>query len=235
MDKPPIDLPEPTIAGTAHANEFKNFGFISVKLTDEQLLPIRAEANKLQKDFNKGMKFNDVLAGNIKNEYKLVDSHKHINDLVLPYVLTYEKHYQYMKSQHVLSSFADAEIVLENSWVNFQKKHEFNPPHTHGGLMSFVIWLSIPYTMAEEMKVSPGSKSRDPLAGHFAFQYINSVGQITPHAIPADKSMEGMLVIFPATMTHSVYPFYSSDKFRITVSGNYTIKMPNNNLEKIND
>jgi hypothetical protein len=218
--------PAPVVAGTAHANEFKNFGFVSVKLTNEQLAPIRDEVNKLQKDFTKGAKFNNVLAGNIKNEYKLIDSHAYIKDLVLPYVLTYEKHYEYMKSQHVLSSFPDAEIVLENTWVNFQKKHEFNPPHTHGGLMSFVIWLTIPYTIEEEMKVAPGNKSRDPVAGHFCFHYTNSIGQIMPHAIPADKTMEGMLVVFPATMAHSVYPFYSSDKFRITVSGNYAIKLP---------
>lgn len=219
----------PSVAGTAHANEFKNFGFVSAKLLDDQLLPIRNEVAKIQKDFTKGKKYNEHLAGNIRNEYKLIDSHKHISDLVLPYVLTYEKHYNYMKSQHVLSSFLDAEIVLEHTWVNFQKKHEFNPPHTHGGLMSFVIWLTIPYTMEEEMKVAPGNKSRDPVSGHFCFHYMNSLGQIVPHAIPADKTMENMLVVFPANMSHSVYPFYSSDKFRITVSGNFAIKLPEKN------
>jgi len=34
-------------------------------------------------------------------------------------------------------------IYLGDMWVNFQKKHEYNPPHTHSGLFSFVIFCSI--------------------------------------------------------------------------------------------
>ena len=39
-------------------------------------------------------------------------------------------------------------------------------------------------------------------------------------AIDVDKSFEGKMLMFPAKLQHLVYPFYTSDKERITVSGN---------------
>ena len=35
-----------------------------------------------------------------------------------------------------------------------------------------------------------------------------------------DKSFEGQMLMFPAPLQHIVYPFYTSDESRITVSGN---------------
>lgn len=215
-------------AGTIHANEFKNFGFISVKISQEKLVPFELEVNKIQGDFESAEKYNGVLAGNIKREYKMSkDTTEYASNLILPYVIAYEQHYNILKANPVLSDKTDWNISLENLWANFQQKHEFNPPHIHGGVMSFVIWLRIPFYMEDELKVSPGGLvSRDPLAGHFAFQYTNTLGQIVPHAIPADKTMEGMLVLFPAGMSHTVFPFYSSDDYRVTISGNFIVNPP---------
>ena len=42
---------------------------------------------------------------------------------------------------------------LESLWVNFQKQHEFNPPHDHSGVYSFVIWMQIPTSYAEQKKL----------------------------------------------------------------------------------
>ena len=38
----------------------------------------------------------------------------------------------------------DSKYFLEKLWCNFQKKDEFNPPHSHGGALSFVIYLKVP-------------------------------------------------------------------------------------------
>ena len=35
-----------------------------------------------------------------------------------------------------------------------------------------------------------------------------------------DKTYEKKAFIFPAALQHSVYPFYGTDEYRITVSGN---------------
>ena len=38
--------------------------------------------------------------------------------------------------------------------------------------------------------------------------------------LDVDKSKEGYFVIFPSNLNHQVFPFYSSDDYRITVAGN---------------
>ena len=43
-------------------------------------------------------------------------------------------------------------------------------------------------------------------------------------SIPVDKSFEGKMLMFSASQYHAVYPFYTSDEERITVSGNLKFK-----------
>ena len=44
----------------------------------------------------------------------------------------------------------DPKYFLEKLWCNFQKKDEFNPPHSHGGALSFVIYLKVPEELKKE-------------------------------------------------------------------------------------
>ena len=41
-------------------------------------------------------------------------------------------------------------LVIDTSWANFQKKYEFNPPHIHSGLFSWIIFVKIPYDLKNE-------------------------------------------------------------------------------------
>ena len=45
-------------------------------------------------------------------------------------------------------------------------------------------------------------------------------GSINCKPIDVDKSFEGKMVMFGAKHLHEVYPFYTSDDYRITISGN---------------
>ena len=198
--------------------EFPNIGFLEVKLTDEELAPIWQEVNKIQKDFNIGIEYNKKLAGNIAKEYQLFESAEYINGLVFHYLKEYDNISRHIAKADYLTS--NLPLVIPEPWVNFQSKYEFNPPHIHSGIASFVIWLKIPYNIEDELLNSASVKSHEPLAGHFAFQYTNTLGQIRPYNIPADSSMENKMLIFPADLTHSVHPFYTSDDYRISVSGN---------------
>jgi hypothetical protein len=54
-------------------------------------------------------------------------------------------------SCHPLSKKSDR-VEIGDIWINFQKKHEFNPEHTHSLDLSFVIYLQIPDTLIEENK-----------------------------------------------------------------------------------
>ena len=92
---------------------------------------------------------------------------------------------------------------LKSLWVNYQKKGEYNPMHSHAGIASFVIFVDIPY----------GSDERDT---HMS----NGGLQLEKDVLPLDSSWNGTLILFPSTTMHAVYPYYSTDKERITVAGN---------------
>ena len=115
-------------------------------------------------------------------------------------------------------------LYLDSLWVNLQQKHEFNPVHDHSGIFSFVIWLQIPYTRVDEHQ-SPGYKSNSPCSGNFNFFYTNALGDIVPYSMECNITKENVIYFFPSKMKHSVYPFYSTDDYRITVSGNFKMKV----------
>jgi hypothetical protein len=54
----------------------------------------------------------------------------------------------------------------------------------------------------------------------FQFHYTDILGNITGAVLPIDKKWEGQMLLFPALLNHSVFPFYSSNDYRISVSGN---------------
>ena len=105
-------------------------------------------------------------------------------------------------------------------WVNFSKKHEFNPPHCHGGVLSFVIWMDIPTHWKEQYEIPFVKHSSKPSASEFQFLYTNILGDLTMMTVPMEPSVNGNMALFPATLNHQVHPFYESDGTRITVSGN---------------
>jgi hypothetical protein len=120
---------------------------------------------------------------------------------------------------------------LESIWVNFQKKGEFQPIHNHGGIFSFVIWMDIPYHCKDEAKLPSAKTScKDPPGGNFTFVTANGINRgMNNHIIQMTPEMNGYCCFFPSDLTHQVYPFYTSDKDRITISGNisYRTEEPN--------
>jgi hypothetical protein len=198
---------------------FPNFPLWQTKLSDEILEPIKLEIDQIKLDFDKSISHNQHLVGNLDHSYLLTDSNKRIEEIVTPLVREYIYSYNYIH----LDKTTIFELYLNNVWVNFQKKHEFNPPHRHNGDFSFIIWIDVPYHIEEEYAVAPGSKSADFIPGHVCFQFLNTLGNISNFNIPADKTFNNTMLIFPANFTHYVTPFYSTDSYRISLSGNIDI------------
>jgi hypothetical protein len=108
-------------------------------------------------------------------------------------------------------------VLLHSLWINYMKKNEFNPPHTHSGSFSFVIYLDVPKELEQEVGNFKGT-SHAP--GTISFYYgEEQKGVITAHGI---RPLTGDLWIFPASLKHMVPPF-RSDVTRISVSGNIFI------------
>ena len=193
-------------------NQFSNMGFFKVKFSDQELEPLFDEIKQLEiTNFTNAVPYNKGLAGNLEKEFELFSSKKHIESLIMPFCLEYNKIYGYTDRIGILSK--DTALVLDDMWVNFQKKHEFNPVHSHQGVYSFVIWIDIPYDIKDEMNVPQSTNSNSKHPAHFQFLFTNVLGQISSTSLPVDRSYINTMVLFPAELRHTVYPFQTSDNY----------------------
>ena len=167
------------------------------------------------------IKANHDLAGNIKNEFMIPDAKPIIWPLLDVLIRQWkEKFPAEFARLGSMSNQQEFRMMLFNTWVNFQKKHEFNPIHTNDGIFSFVIWHKVPFKKEDEYARFPNMKEDQIKAGHFAFIVSGQLGNIIQHDMCVDKTWEGKMAFFPANLNHIVYPFYTSDEYRISISGN---------------
>ena len=168
----------------------------------------------------KGEKANDTLVGHIKEEYHIKSFPKKFVEFLVHCTSS-----EVIKKQLAkLSSLSENRpLYLHSLWVNYMKKHEFNPPHDHTGVLSFIIFVKIPYNLKEEENQFPITKQQH--TSKLGFLNTLSDGSIKLKVIDVDKSYEGKMLMFPSAQMHEVFPFYTSDDYRITVSGNLRIKV----------
>ena len=193
----------------------KNYGFYIDKVPENVLKELGKEIDKLQSNFSQGEKYNHKLAGEIKYEY------------IIPLQPQTERYIQELsqrfenESQYMHSNFNPVpNLKFDNLWVNFQKKHEYNPLHQHSGVYSFVIWYQVPYLFENER--NQFGYGKEPMSinhGQFHFIYAHQ-NSLSINPLDIDKTKEGYITIFPSNLPHLVHPFYSSDEYRITVAGN---------------
>jgi hypothetical protein len=208
--------------GQAKAVQFNNEGYILTKLSDTDLSPIYKEIDEIQSDFSSATPHNKSLAGNLQREFLLSNEmHAYIGALVAPYVKAYDDKFDYLRHINVLDR--NYPIKLDTVWVNYQQKYEFNPLHIHTGVMSFVLWLRVPYKIEDELANPASVYAKMKCPAHFSFVHGSALGEIVQELIPVDAAYEGVLCVFPARMYHQVYPFYTSDGYRVSVSGNFCI------------
>ena len=158
--------------------------------------------------------YNHGLAGVIEREYLLKKSRFSLD----PFLIEMSKEYAKIWDTNVLTRVGEV-------WVNLQKKNEYNPMHSHDGLLSFVIWMKIPYKLSDESQVDNVKNSKSKYtASCFEFVYTNILGEIVGFKLPIEQGWEGRIVMFPSKLSHQVYPFQTSDGYRISVSGNIYFK-----------
>ena len=165
------------------------------------------------------------LIGHINEEYNIVKSDN-------ANFIEYENFIKRCAFDKYFNSFWDktdiltegCDLQIKQTWVNFQKKYEFNRPHNHSGVLSWIIFMNIPYDLKEEDKVYPvlNDKEDTPSTSRLSFlrQNPTMLGGIDHIILSVDKSFEGKIIMFPSYLQHEVFPFYTSDDYRITVSGN---------------
>ena len=199
-----------------------NTGYLLLKVPQEILSEIKISVDEVQNNFSKAIPANLHLAGQIDKEYETKLTNK-ATQYVRWTVEQYNKHNPNCLNDHK-KLFVDGQLSLiegEQTWVNFQKKYEYNPTHCHSGVFSYVIWYQIPFYKENEIKYGAGKDKLRNLNtnGDFNFVYHDGMG-VSLHPLMVDKTMEGYIAIFPSSLMHQVYPFYTSDDYRITISGN---------------
>ena len=162
------------------------------------------------------------LAGQIHESNLLIDKNDwFFNKSIKPLFVKYRDEFENLGSSAPLNQRHP--YYLQKMWVNYQKEGEFNPPHDHNGVYSFVVWMKIPTKHFEQNKNPISLKSNTHLISAFQFQYTNILGQIRPYVYEMNPEMEGTMLFFPAKLVHEVFPFYNCDEDRISISGNISL------------
>lgn len=188
------------------------------------------EGRRLQKDKDD---WNPRLAGNLKYGRSLHYKSDFV-DRAEKYLLKYVERffdgiYQQFGSDYqgisqllevvdskVKNSTKQGKLQLDTLWINFSQKHDFNPPHTHSGALSFVIYCKVPKKIFENQ-----SESNNQHAGEIVFHHNTNLSTLDGYDYPV-RPFENLIFIFPSKLKHYV-PAYWVDEERISVSGNFRV------------
>ena len=179
-----------------------SFSFLSEKMPQNLYQELLSYTQRRRKE--ETWNYNDKLAGALEQQSSLSDWSPQFEEYVVRLsTQLWSQVYQtcpwdFQETKNVIPF-----IRLRNLWVNYQQQYEYNPIHTHTGIVSFVIFTDIPY----------GSEERESHNSNGAFLLEADV-------LPVDKTWNGVILMFPSTTKHAVYPFKSTQKERVTVSGN---------------
>ncbi len=187
--------------------ELLNIGIYEETVFDEVLAPLKAECFEIENIITsgKGVEYlrTGISAENTARHVLVMRERDRLRSYVSKLVDRYEEAYP-----HYIPSFKHTNGRLGfdygNPWINYQAPTEYIANHQHAGVLSYVIWIRVPDT-------------DDSTTGNFQFQYTDIIGRHRDHII---KPTEGKVLIFPSALSHCVYPFYKSEDYRISVSGN---------------
>ena len=100
---------------------------------------------------------------------KLLDNNE-VFKILKPYFESYVKGYYEYRQEPLCNG-----LEVLSTWINRQKKNEFNPPHIHDGDLSFVLYTEIPEELEKECHSSVAS-SPGPGCITFDFNMPRSQG-----------------------------------------------------------
>jgi hypothetical protein len=80
--------------------------------------------------------------------------------------------------------------------------------------------MQIPYRLEDEYNVQHSQNSNMKAASTFQFVYSSILGNIINEKLEVDQDWAGRIAMFPSKLLHTVYPFFTSDEYRISIAGN---------------
>lgn len=162
---------------------------------------------------------NFLLAGNLKYG-RSFGYDKNITKTIEPKIINKAQIFLKMINMQFQSNWTEdilEKMYLEDLWINFSKKHDFNPSHIHNSFLSFVVYCSVP---KEIFEIQADCNAQE--AGEIVFHYGEKIFDFMYDKF-LTKPFDGLMFIFPSKLKHYVPPFWA-DKTRISVSGNIRVK-----------
>ena len=152
------------------------------------------------------------LAGIIEEEFE-IDKEKYMA-ILQPYMIKYASAHKQWYDENIHT------VGIVSAWVNFMKEMESNPNHVHANCnLSSVLYTSVPAALKKE-----NSKYVGALKGGGPGAITIMHGEYKPFSINNYRIFpeEGMLLIFPFNLYHSVAPFKTKCE-RISVAANFVV------------
>jgi len=199
-----------------------NQPWLDIRLTTEAMDYLWDDINGKQTDAR------NQLNGNISKSVFIEDKDNWFYENVVKELTEYlyYKDWNNYYSVHITKYLPPPVFKLYELWVNYQKQHEFNPPHVHSGIFSFVVFMKIPTHWKDQHALTFSANSNSPQASDFQFLFGQGNGHVKKIPLPLCPEDEGRMFFFPAWLTHQVLPFYGTEEERITVSGNIFFPPP---------
>ena len=190
-----------------------NYGFLHTQLPPDLFIKLKEECQ----NFKELREMKSHLSGpGIPKHFFIEKCFSELKEYILYCAKEYEKNFKYIESLKFLNK--NAPLLVAPPWLNVQKRYEFLPLHSHDGVLSYNIWIQIPYDSKKELE---GGGS----AAQLHFVYPMSHGGLGSHKFNLSKEDEGKLIMFPSLFVHALYPFYTSEDVRLSIAGNVLLEV----------
>jgi uncharacterized protein (TIGR02466 family) len=151
------------------------------------------------------------LAGQIKTESEIPHSmleEKQILNVFDSFATNYvQQGYINAGQKHILDTI-DIKTQMQSIWSVSQYENEYNPQHNHSNCqISAVLYLKIPTMTPRNI---PDKQDKD---GNIEFTFCNRDNIFTASSFVLEPQA-GMLILFPNSLNHQVYPFQGSGERR---------------------
>lgn len=193
------------------------------KLTDEMIKILDDRATELLDDDKLSKKYDHSmnLAGNVKQEVRYpmedLDSEK-FKPIIGAFAQIVKQYISIPPASDTISPEFVGSMVVESMWIVSQWAGDFNPFHVHQGELSGVIYLRVPPSLKEEY----AREDHYPCVGDISWHH-GQAATFSGHKHQATPEV-GSIFLFPAWLSHGVYPFRTLNEERRSVSFNLHLK-----------
>jgi hypothetical protein len=190
---------------TYEFKQFPNWGYCTKQLSEKNLQPIIAEVDSILNQETVG-EFNE--GGHVEMSYWLSERTR----LHLEYLMVSTLR-EYRQNDPAYLSSNQPKLTVSRVNLYVQQPQESMGLHRFQGAFNWCLFLRVPYTLENERQ-----HDRDR-SGLLELSYTDVTGSIIHMAVPADRSWEGRLIIYPGNVSSTVYPFRSTPDARVVLTG----------------